>query len=347
MAQSREEALTKQVELEKSVKDISVRLSQTEAEKKEACAKVAELEKDTAALQATISVKDQQLHENTTSLQNRINELDSELNEKSIAVAELESLKAELVTKKIELKNTMENLNELKMKYDSPTLEYLATKLTSLDRISLPIAEHKNMLTSKEDAVQLIDALRSKLDAAEENLDKKNAELDIALQQLEANKREQEEEVAILKSKSLSLDMQKSTSIATVTSDNIHDLANQSAEFLIPLLKEKGYSVLPNDEYERLLHADVELDDIADITHEMEELEHDLESKRSILEDLDARSRSSLVSADDSMVSTVVPVETVLSEKAEALHNKIDEISSTLAALNDKKSVLILSLIHI
>lgn len=341
VAQSREEVLTKQVELEKSVKDISVLLSQTEAEKKEACAKVAELEKDTAALQATISVKDQQLHENTTSLQNRINELDSELNEKSIAVAELESLKAELVTKKIELKNTMENLNELKMKYDSPTLEYLATKLTSLDRISLPIAEHKNMLTSKEDAVQLIDALRSKLDAAEENLDKKNAELDIALQQLKANKREQEEEVAILKSKSLSLDMQKSTSIATVTSDNIHDLANQSAEFLIPLLKEKGYSVLPNDEYERLLHTDLELDDIADITHEMEELEHDLESKRSILEDLDARSRSSLVSADDSMVSTVVPVETVLSEKAEALRNKIDEISSTLAALNDKKSVLI------
>lgn len=146
------------------------------------------------------------------------------------------------------------------------------------------------------------------------------------------------------------LNMQKSSSVATVTSENIHDLSNQPIDAIIPILSRNGYTVLSTEEYQSMKKLnDDGLDNLADITHEMEDIESDIMSKQHMLDELEKHSRtsnssiaasssaSSISSSRVSINSSLISVENILTQKANNLKAKIDQITKGLDDLHTRK----------
>lgn len=136
--------------------------------------------------------------------------------------------------------------------------------------------------------------------------------------------------------------MQKSSSVATVTSENLNDLTNQSFDVIVPYIEKMGYTVLPTEEYEALCEKITEngdiLDNLANISHEAEDIESDLESKKNMLEELESHSKHSIRSSNSSIYSISVPVETILGTKADKLKENIMKLNSELEDLKHQKT---------
>lgn len=299
-----------------------------------------------------------------TSLKSEIQRKDELLQQNKQQLDELESLKIEVNEKQMQLSNTISKLDDLTKSYENPSFDYLKNKLNSLSYVVISESEFKEAELSKADSLTLLASLRDKLSAVERNLNEKDQELTQLGIKLRESKQSYEDEITKLKDELLvdenklhkiagdkglavvsledyqkGMNMQKSTSVATVTSENINDLSSQPMESIISVIENNGYTVLTSDEYNELKSKvdNMDLDDLANITHEMEDIESDIESKKHILEEMEINSRHSIISSSSSIRSSVVSVENILTQKSNALNDKISEIETSLNDLKEKR----------
>ena len=262
--------------------------------------------------------------------------------EKKLAVTDAE------ITKK---DNTISQLHEISSCYEAPTIEYLKEKLKSFSHIAIPETDLKDLKKSQGSSIQQIEDLKKKLAATDAELTDKDKQLERLSAQLEAMRSSYQSKdnnskiiAAVSPNRSGSLniediqkgiEMNKSSSVATVTSANVADILSESIDSIVSRLEQNGYIVLTVKDYESLLNEgnnDADLDNLADISHEMEDIESDLESKK---QELKTKSRSSTISSSSSITS--ISVENILSQKYNKLYDLTNDLSSELKNLKHEK----------
>ncbi|ODQ47933.1 hypothetical protein PICMEDRAFT_71940 [Pichia membranifaciens NRRL Y-2026] len=287
-------------------------------------------------------------------------EADLETLEKSqeISVQKIEILERKLAvteTEILEKDNTISNLNKYALCYESPTVEYLKEKLKSFEYIALPESDLNGLKTLQNSSIEQIDNLKKKLAATNADLTEKDKQLEKLSVQLKAMiNRDQSKNTnskvvaAALPTRSSSfniegaqkgIEMNKTSSVVTVTSANVNDALSESIESIISRIEQNGYTVLTMEEYENLLkrgNNDADLDNLADITHEIEDIESDLESKK---QELETKSRSSTISSSSSITS--VSVENILSQKYSKLYDLINDLSIEVKNLKQEKARIV------
>lgn len=237
-------------------------------------------------------------------------ELRSHQKEKELADAQIISLESKVAS----LKNEMS--------------EHLGSK----DQLASRIAQLESELSSMKGYV--VD-LEQKKDGMEKEISDLNAESEKV-----HNPFDKIQSAVNLEDYQKGMNMQKSSSIATVTSENVKNIENQPIELLISAISEAGYTVLSQLELENLLKSrtgEKRTTDLADISHEIENIESDIESKKSILAEMRSRRNSFASSASSIQTTASIPVENILSQKEAKLSEKIKEISASLSDLKAKK----------
>lgn len=292
-----------------------------------------------------------------TSLKSDLERKDILLKESNQQLAELDALRKDISDRKLQLKETISKLDAITSSYDTPTLDYLQEKLATFSCVALPQSDLDDLNKAKENSAKQLEVLKQKLIASEKELGQKDEQLKQLSAELLAAKKTHESdnlkpndqciiEVSPKLSASLTddvqkgIEMNKSSSVATVTSANMHDILSQSIDSIISHLEKKGYTVISTKEYENILRGhdnDVDLDGLADISHEVEDIGSDLESKKHILEELETKSRSSTISSSSSIQSTSISVENILSQKYNNLNNLVNSLSKEIEDLKREK----------
>ncbi|TID21915.1 hypothetical protein CANINC_003399 [Pichia inconspicua] len=137
-------------------------------------------------------------------------------------------------------------------------------------------------------------------------------------------------------------EMAKSSSNATITNSIIDELNRQPVESLVSTLQQKGYVVVPHEEFNKLIlqKSETVVDDLENLTHEMEDIEYNLSEKQRVLDELETQSRSDTNSINSSVHSEAIPVEKVLLDKYNTLNTTVNGLSTELSELRSKKDML-------
>lgn len=297
-----------------------------------------------------------------TSLKSELERKDILLKKNRKQLQELDLLRNDITERKTKLNETVKKLDELTEAYESPNIEYLKEKIFNLGYDAIKTSELEELKNSNKISIAKIDELKEKLISSKNLLEEKDKQLETISNQLEERKKIYESEApreldqidneklhSIATSRGLTLlsiadinkgiDMAKSSSVATVTSSNVNDLSSQPIQSIIEYLEPKGYKVLSNEDYAKILienKDDNELDNLADISHEMSDIESDLESKKHMLEELDNKSRHS-ISSNSSICSASISVENLLSQKYHKLNDIVLDLSKEIENLNQEK----------
>lgn len=367
--------LNKNIEtLSSNLESLRTKIAEIESEKVELNEKIKTLEHATASpsidyiqsKSASLGIIPIPIVEHT-SLKSELQRKDILLKENKQQLEEFELLKKDASTKRAELDDVYMQLDNITASYESPSLYYLKDKLSTLNYVAITESDYVELEHIKDESIKTTEELSDKLKCANTELEEKNKQLELISTELESTKTNYEAQVAvkpeeldesklrdIAASKGMTLltiadinkgyEMGKSSSVATVTSSNVNNLSSQPIENIIEYLEPKGYTIMTNEEYATILKthpaSSGELDNLANISHDLSDIESDIESKKHILEELETRSRHDSIISSSSSITSVpvsVSVENVLSEKYRKLNDTILNLSKEIDDLHQDK----------